>query len=195
MIRWQTDNDTFEPGQWLRGRVYERRCDISPDGTQFVYFAHKMHRGFAFTALCAPPNFTAMEFWEKDNTWGGGGTFDAHGELTLNANRGEDEPIQSKRVALHGWTRVQASGLRSGWTFDPPEIWERQIDRHVLRRIVLGWDAQVSSGWIELFEIDGRDLPRVTWADFDQRGRLVYARDGKIFANDTELADFNAMEP
>jgi hypothetical protein len=44
--------------------------------------------------------------------------------------------------------------------------------------------------------IDGHDLPRTTWADFDQHGRVVYARDGKLFTGrDRELADFNAMTP
>jgi hypothetical protein len=46
-------------------------------------------------------------------------------------------------------------------------------------------------------------LPGITWADFDQRNRLVLARNGKIFAARidagglalTELADFNANTP
>ena len=32
MIRWDLANDTFEPGQWLLGRIYEDRCGLSPDG-------------------------------------------------------------------------------------------------------------------------------------------------------------------
>src|SRR3954454_10755262 len=39
LIKWNLDNDTFEFGQWFKGRVYERRCDLSPAGTLLIYFA------------------------------------------------------------------------------------------------------------------------------------------------------------
>ena len=39
---WHTDTDTFEHGQWFRGRVYERRSDVSPDGALFAYFARNI---------------------------------------------------------------------------------------------------------------------------------------------------------
>lgn len=41
---WRTDTDTFTPGQWVKAHVYERRCDVSPDGTLFVYFTLKGRR-------------------------------------------------------------------------------------------------------------------------------------------------------
>lgn len=28
LIAWDRGRDTFEEGQWLRGRIYERRCDL-----------------------------------------------------------------------------------------------------------------------------------------------------------------------
>ena len=31
-IGWDRKRDRFEVGQWMRGRIYERRCDLSPDG-------------------------------------------------------------------------------------------------------------------------------------------------------------------
>ena len=31
---WHTDTDRVEEGQWLKGRIYERRADLSPDGTK-----------------------------------------------------------------------------------------------------------------------------------------------------------------
>ena len=33
---WHTDTDTFEHGQWIKGRIYERRSDVSADGRLFV---------------------------------------------------------------------------------------------------------------------------------------------------------------
>ena len=46
-------------------------------------------------------------------------------------------------------------------------------------------------------------LSNATWADFDQQGRLVLAKEGKLFSATlqngdihlTELADFNADKP
>src|SRR4051812_14054587 len=36
LIRWNTARDTFEQGRWFKGRVYERRCDLSPHGRRLV---------------------------------------------------------------------------------------------------------------------------------------------------------------
>ena len=38
LIRWDTAADRFDDGQWFKGRIYERRCDISPSGDKLVYF-------------------------------------------------------------------------------------------------------------------------------------------------------------
>lgn len=37
MIKWHTDSDTFEEGQWLRGEVEEYFGDLSPDGRLLYY--------------------------------------------------------------------------------------------------------------------------------------------------------------
>lgn len=34
LIKWNTDDDSFEAGQWFHGRIYEHRCDMSPDGSK-----------------------------------------------------------------------------------------------------------------------------------------------------------------
>jgi hypothetical protein len=68
LIRWDTKTDTFEPGQWFHGRVYERRCDLSPDGSLLVYFAQKISARslkdkeytYAWTAISKPPYLTAL---------------------------------------------------------------------------------------------------------------------------------------
>src|SRR6185503_15210218 len=36
---WARERDRFPPGQWIRGPIYERRCDLSPNGHYFIYFA------------------------------------------------------------------------------------------------------------------------------------------------------------
>ncbi|HSA92657.1 MAG TPA: hypothetical protein VLE48_06560 [Terriglobales bacterium] len=44
LIKWQTDTDTFDFGQWFHGRIYAWRSDLSPDGTMLIYFAAKWNR-------------------------------------------------------------------------------------------------------------------------------------------------------
>jgi hypothetical protein len=41
LIKWHLKSDTFEIGQWFKGRIYERRCDLSPSGELLAYFAAK----------------------------------------------------------------------------------------------------------------------------------------------------------
>jgi hypothetical protein len=38
---WHVDDDRFEHGQWIKGRVYERRSDIAPDGSLFAAFVRQ----------------------------------------------------------------------------------------------------------------------------------------------------------
>ncbi len=44
VIGWDRSNDTFTLGQWLRGRIYPLRCDLSPSGKHLIYFAAKYGR-------------------------------------------------------------------------------------------------------------------------------------------------------
>ncbi len=75
MIKWHTDTDTFEEGQWFKGRVYESKCDLSPDGKLLIYFVLKANRvhpdyGYTWTAISKPPYFTALALWKELGTWG-----------------------------------------------------------------------------------------------------------------------------
>lgn len=35
-LLWDRKRNTFHMGQWLKGRIYERRCDLSPDGKYLI---------------------------------------------------------------------------------------------------------------------------------------------------------------
>ena len=43
-IGWDLETDTFTMGQWLKGRIYEYRSDLSPDGKLMIYFATDFRR-------------------------------------------------------------------------------------------------------------------------------------------------------
>lgn len=79
LILWHRDTDRFEDGQWLKHKVYVERCDLSPDGRHFIYFALDGRWGSvtegSYTAISHPPYFTAISLFPQGDTWGGGGVF------------------------------------------------------------------------------------------------------------------------
>jgi len=133
LLRWDLKADSFEAGQWLKARIYERRCDLSPSGDRLVYFAASYRAPYqTWTAVSRPPYFTALALWPKGDAWGGGGLFSSENELLLNhtsfqmaladgfvapgtlrigtlqsAGRGEDSPIFEQRSRRDGWELVQ----------------------------------------------------------------------------------------
>jgi len=80
VVLWHTDTDLFEHGAWFKGRIYEERCDLSPDGQLLLYFAlqgsrwRTSYRG-TWTAVSRPPWLHALVLWPQGDTWGGGGRF------------------------------------------------------------------------------------------------------------------------
>jgi hypothetical protein len=134
LLLWRTDTDQFYEGQWFKGRIYERRCDLSPSGERLVYFAASYKPPYAtWTAVSRPPFLTAVALWPKGDAWGGGGLFAREGEIHLNhrpehmkmaegfqlpkfvvikplgehAGRGEDSPILDMRLIRDRWKLIQ----------------------------------------------------------------------------------------
>lgn len=85
---WNRRNDTFQIGQWLRGRIYERRCDLSPDGRHLIYFAMNgrwsSETKGSWTAVSRAPYLKALALWAKGDCWNGGGLFTDNGRYWLN---------------------------------------------------------------------------------------------------------------
>jgi hypothetical protein len=44
VIQWDTRRDRFVHGAWIKGRIYEEKCDVSPDGQLLLYFVHQGSR-------------------------------------------------------------------------------------------------------------------------------------------------------
>ncbi|MEI4878442.1 hypothetical protein, partial [Klebsiella pneumoniae] len=86
-----TDTDTFEPGQWFHGRIYETLSDLSPNGELFLYLARKAQTPererseytHKWTAITRPPYFTALALWPAGDSWDGGGYFVDDGTVWL----------------------------------------------------------------------------------------------------------------
>src|SRR6266487_2292851 len=108
LILWHTRSDTFDHGQWFHGRIYERACDLSPDGSMFLYFGSKYHLQkwapstqnydpsilYEWTAISKPPYFTALAMWPHTPLESFGGVFLDNRKVVL---RGSSErPIKGR---------------------------------------------------------------------------------------------------
>jgi len=101
-VLWDRRKDRFELGQWLKGRIYERRCDLSPEGTHFLYFAMNGHwqsegRG-AWSAISRAPYLKALGFFPKGDCWQGGGRFTGKKTYWVNDGYGHQVKRDTKEV-------------------------------------------------------------------------------------------------
>lgn len=240
IVRWDTAHDTFEPGQWFHGRIYEKRSDLSPDGTKMIYFAQKINRRtledreytYAWTAISKPPFLTALALWPKGDCWHGGGRFETDRRVWLNHRpvaamphpnhkpqglkvvdnpqaHGEDDPVFWPRLERDGWKRQQEWDVR--WTgrrylTQQPMIHEKPCPNEPMTLVMTS--SIVEFAHVVEFTVrhngERITLEGAEWADWDQRGRLVFTRAGKLLTGsvdenskvrEKELADFNAWLP
>ncbi len=102
-LLWNRKTDEFQIGQWLRGRIYERRSDISPDGQYFLYFAMNGLWGTetegAWTAISKAPWLKAIVLLGKGDCWHGGGLFTSARKYWLNDGYGH-RVIRNSSVVL-----------------------------------------------------------------------------------------------
>lgn len=97
-------------GQWLYGRIYERRADLSPDGKHLIYFAMNGRwtstvKG-SWTAISRAPYIKAVSLFAKGDCWHGGGLFQSSNEYWLNDGYGHEvqkEDSRLKKVTEHPW--------------------------------------------------------------------------------------------
>lgn len=81
VIQWDTQRDYFVHGAWIKGRIYEEQCDISPDGRLLLCFILQGRRirtesTDIWTAVSRAPWLKALVLWPQGSTfYGGGGRF------------------------------------------------------------------------------------------------------------------------
>jgi hypothetical protein len=164
LIKWNTQEDTFEFGQWFKGRVYGRRSDVSPNGELLIYFAarHRLGRSW-WTAISRPPFFTALALWPKSNCLNGGGRFVDNKKVWLNHGPieaetdpkfrpgpvkvvgyadalGGDDTVWNTLLARDGWEhtvvgKVSNHPMAPRHVLDPPTQWRKANPRD--KRLVL----------------------------------------------------------
>jgi hypothetical protein len=208
-ILWNRERDTFKLGQWMRGRIYERRSDLSPDGKHFIYFAMngrwQSETKGAWTAISRVPYLKAITLFAKGDCWHGGGLFLGAREFWLNNGYGHTElkassqlkqnPKRQPRDYYGGeclnvyYNRLQ----RDGWVMAKDEyqggiLFEKKLPKSwLLRKLAfseIGAPAGRGCYW-DAHELRQEStstvlaFPEWEWADYVD-GRLVFAADGKL---------------
>lgn len=195
LISWNLDDDSLHFGQWFRGRIYERRCDLSPSGDLFIYFAAK-YRGpmFSWTAVSKPPYLTALALWPKGDGWGGGGIF--RSETSINLNHGPSECTLSEALRLDNRLEVNLFGDSSGMGEDYP-LYDSLLEKRGWKLIEEGevvtspWDAKVRHVWT---------IPRtyqkgsIAGNVLLQQIRGLGIRDGESWWMDYQITDANGEQ-
>jgi len=203
IIKWNTDTDIFECGQWFHGRIYEHDCDLSPDGTKLVYFALKYANDIpGWTGVSKIPYLTALAFVASG--YSGGGSFISNNEVRLKSNiditRGDRCSPELKITA--SWTQADVLAYRlrfDRWHEKPHSFKPLSLFRNLSHTLQ-------NNRFIVKDNKRNLEIPLegAVWADWDKRGRLVYAKEGKLFTGEinglgqiqsTEIADFNANKP
>ncbi|PYJ80682.1 MAG: hypothetical protein DME22_23650 [Verrucomicrobia bacterium] len=210
-VLWNRERDTFKLGQWMRGRIYERRCDLSPNGTRFIYFAMngrwQSETKGSWTAISRVPFLKAMSLFAKGDCWHGGGLFLSDREFWLNDGYGHTElkAANDVRRNVDGhppdyfggecltvyYNRLQ----RDGWVMGKDEYQgavsfeKKQSKSWLLRKLAF---AEIGAPPGRGCYWDAHELrhestdtvqafPEWEWADFVD-GRLVWTSEGQLRA-------------
>ncbi len=197
---WNTEADVFQPGQWFHGRIDSQKCDLTPNGELFLYFAEKFRHhnavkgyGGSWSAVSRPPHFTALALWPH------GGFYDGFfiDNLTIRTGLGTpryhpDHPPGPLKL-VEGYDPDPALAWSHGWELWPaPSGTTRREFRKPFGDLILGRDAH-SVDWFRpwrprepyaLYRANGEPILQFAahWADWDQRGRLVAAVGGRVLA-------------
>lgn len=200
LSKWDLKNDHFEDGQWLKGRIYERRCDLAPAGDHFIYFAASQKPPYySWTAISSLPWLTAHALWAQGDIWGGGGLFALSKCIALSAGAPNEPPSQGKlprpwskfiplgdygkfdgpmsveeiRMSRDGWVRAQ----KSKWAINY-QWWQDKAERFLV-------DVEQPDIWLKTSPA-GTEL-RFVEAEAGERGGRWHVCAGHLtFANGKE---------
>jgi len=206
--RWDLAKKQYEPGAWLQGRIFPRRCDLSPDGQFLCYFAHKPNatwpHGEAYVAVSKLPWLTALYAFPTCGTWARGYYFteDQDSEkpedaaLPIHYGLRSIPVVQFANERRRGWSEAADSPRRAAG-----DAWDEGRNARIQKRQPGGGHLlcvesvgkaggefgvnQAVDGlrvryWLETDD-DIQPLNHVQWADWDREGQLLVAtRDGKL---------------
>jgi hypothetical protein len=145
--RWQLDEPDYAPGAWLKGQLYPRRCDLSPDGRWLCYFTLKVgarwDSGDTYCAVSRLPWLTALAAWPTCGTWTRGFRFVESGGDVWEIGEPEHgavracraryglkalEPVQFAVERQRGWREASDCPPR-----DPADFWDQRRNARLVK--------------------------------------------------------------
>jgi len=205
-VGWNREDDSFELGQWLKGRIYEGGCDLSPDGKYMIYFA--MKGGETYTAVSRAPWLKAIEFYSMSGTWEGGGLFLTENRFWLNAHDQKGKPLihsdelERQESDRPGDDYREGRLVRDGWkSSDLSKAYEKPLPKGWVLRKLYG-----SKDRYELINKESNSLPECDdweWAEVDGQ-TVIWTSKGCLYRASIEstetigtpklLFDFNPLK-
>jgi len=169
---WDLTGGGYDGGAWFRGTLFPQRCDLSPGGRWFCYFAFKNDSnwpaGSTYNALSRPPWLNALAAWQEHGTWSRGFHFVTEpgvwevgaptvGEAHVRGVVGlrQTAPAQFATERRRGWRESASTPPR-----DLEDVWDERRDV-VMEKPAPGGDGSTAltvTGKFEAF----RGLPD-TW--------------------------------
>jgi hypothetical protein len=203
-LGWDRDRDTFQTGQWFKGRIYEHKCDIAPDGRHWIYFAYKPDiarsaTADSWTAVARVPYLRAIAFYPEGGTWGGCGRFLPDGCFTAHHNGDlyrlrDDESMETISELGSGYRDFSVPQVEAGWEaassppipdpngyvyhLDPVPTEKGFPGGWALQRT--GWGSDAAYALVHWKHRIVAAFPEWQWADRD-RDRLVWAEAGCLY--------------
>ncbi|NEP17613.1 MAG: hypothetical protein F6J97_12020 [Leptolyngbya sp. SIO4C1] len=203
--RWLLEPARYEPGAWLRGRLFPRRSDLSPDGQWLCYFAHKptatWPHGETYVAVSKLPWLTALQAFGTCGTWTRGYYFaDSAAFTESDKARAIALPIayslcpipvvQFANERRRGWVEAPDSPPRH-----PQDVWDERRNARLQKRqpggkrlLCLESVGHAGGEFGVEQAVDGlrccyslisdgnlEILDDLQWADWDATGRLLAA--------------------
>jgi len=183
-IAWDRKRDRFDLGQWLKGRIYELRSDIAPDGKHWIYFAMNGHWGSetkgSWTAVARTPYLRALALYAKGDCWNGGGLF-AEREYWINDGYGHKVLTETREVK-----RADRTAYRPTWGGECWGVYFLRLERDGWRlredlsmstrgSQAMVWEKGLSGGWA---------LRKVTYAGYRRAGQSIYNESHELVGPD-----------
>jgi hypothetical protein len=157
IFSWNLKTNRISVAQWLKGRIYEYRSDLSPDGSLLMYSANK--NGFSFTVISKAPWLKALSLWKNVGGCGGGLLINNKDYMLFDGSESYNELRAAKLTGIASDKRLYRNGTyperlrRFGW-----DLQEEKKEQLVFSKR-LGKNSKIEKLWHRWQLTSGTNTP------------------------------------